>query len=462
MGKFFKISSELQPQQKRVLKKLETTDKLLVYHGLGSGKTLTALKAGEKFKAPMTVIGPASLKGNFKKERRKHKVKGSSKYFSYSKPPASVPERNMLVFDEAHRMGRMESQRSHYPDKYTGSKTLMLTGTPIRNEPAELVPIMRGLDIKMPRDAKKFNEGFVKEIKQNPNIFARVFRGVKPGVIKRGKNLHILENAFKGKVDYQGPSTKGHPKVIKERITTTMSDKQQAAYNTASKGRATMKYKIRHGIAPSKTEARNMNAFLTATRQISNRPGKFNLSATQEDAPKLNRAMSEIQERYKKDKNYKGVTYSAFLEHGVNPMEERLKKTKIPYARFTGETSDKDRKKIIKSFNTGKTKHLLLSGAGGEGLDLKGTKLLQVLEPHWNDPTIQQVKGRVNRYQSHAHLPKGQRNVRIQTFINKPQKTKFFKRQYKGADEYLEMLSTRKTRLNKDFLDTLERASENG
>jgi len=461
MSKFFKTASELQSQQKRVVDKLQKTDRLLVYHGLGSGKTLAALEVGKSLHLPVTIIGPASLKENFRKERLKHKVTGvKSKYYSYSKPPETLPTRDLLVFDEAQRMGRMESQRSNYPDRYKPTKTMFLTGTPIRNEPAELIPLMRGLDIKIPRDKAKFNEGFIDEQKQYPGVFARIFRGVKAGIVRKGKNLQILENAFKGKVDYFAPNLKDYPKIIKERIETVMSPRQQATYNLALKGASNLKYKIKHGLSPSKTEARHINAFLTATRQISNTPGKFNINATNEDAPKLNKAISEIIEHYKKDKNYKGVTYSAFLEHGIDPMEKRLKAIKIPYARFTGQTSDTDRKAIIKDFNSGKIKHLLLSGAGGEGLDLKGTKLLQILEPHWNDPTIEQVKGRVSRYQSHAHLPPKQRQVEIQTFISKPRKTTFFKRQYKGADEYLEMLSKQKADLNQEFLNTLQRASD--
>jgi len=90
MGKFFKQAVDLQPHQKRVLKKLEKADRLLVYHGLGSGKTLTALAAGEDQKMPISVIGPAALKDNFSKEKKKHKIKGKTpEYHTYNKPPTT-------------------------------------------------------------------------------------------------------------------------------------------------------------------------------------------------------------------------------------------------------------------------------------------------------------------------------------------------------------------------------------
>ena len=452
-----------QPHQARVLKKLEKKDHFLLYHSLGSGKTYTALRAGEKFKKPVTVIGPAALKHNFPKERLKHKIKGEGSYYSYNKPPTKNVSKDVVVFDEAHRMGRTESQRSHYPDKIKGKKTLLLSGTPIRNEPAELIPLLRGLNINIGRDKKRFNQAFIQETKQKPGFFARVFKGIKPGTVKRGKNLGVLRKALRGKVDYHAPTKdKNYPSVINERIETTMSKKQQAAYKMVMKEDPDLKYKIRHGIAPSKTESSRMNAFLGAARQVSNRPGKYNLSATEADAPKLNRAMSEISKRHKANKKYRGVTYSTYLGHGVDPMAKRLKRTKIPFGTFTGRQTDLEKADVVKKYNSGKIKHLLISGAGAEGLDLKGTRLLQILEPHWNEPTLKQVKGRVNRFKSHEHLKKQNRNITIQTYINKPRKTRFLRRQHAGTDEYLELLSKNKQNLVNDFTKVLKEVGSDG
>jgi|AntRauTorcE11897_2_1112592.scaffolds.fasta_scaffold00059_48 superfamily II DNA or RNA helicase len=163
--------TELQPHQKRVLKKLEKNDKQLLYWGLGTGKTLAALSIAEKFKAPAKVIGPASLKGNFEEEAKKHKIKSKVDYSSYTKPNARKGKRYpLLIYDEAHRTGRLSSQRSRYPDKFKADKQILLTGTPIRNHPSELIPLLRGLDIDIPRNSKKFNEFFIQEKKVNPGL----------------------------------------------------------------------------------------------------------------------------------------------------------------------------------------------------------------------------------------------------------------------------------------------------
>ena len=61
---------ELQDQQTRVKKKLDRSGGLLVYHGLGSGKTLTAINATQGGKTDVVV--PASLRNNFRKEVSKY------------------------------------------------------------------------------------------------------------------------------------------------------------------------------------------------------------------------------------------------------------------------------------------------------------------------------------------------------------------------------------------------------
>lgn len=454
-----KVAVELQDHQQRVLDKLDAQDALLVYHGLGSGKTLTALSAAAKFKGPLNVVGPASLKFNFEKEKAKHKLSPRVDTYTYNKPPEEVQANALLAFDEAHRMGRLSSKRSHLPDELRGRKTLYLTGTPIRNTPDELIPLMRGLGIDIPRDPKGFSERYITYDTVNPSIMERL-RGVKPGAIARAQNINELKGMLKGKVDYHAPSSEGYPSVNDEDIRVEMTPRQEEAYLMALNEDPSLRYKIQHGMAPSKTESKRLNAFMTATRQISNIPGGYNLSAGLSDAPKLQRAAEEIQKRIDTDPNYRGVTYSNYLGHGIDPMSQLLEARGIPSAQFTGRINAKEKERIVNDYNEGKIKQLLISGAGGEGLDLKGTKLMQLLEPHWNDPQLEQVKGRAIRYQSHAHLPEEERRVDVQRYIATPREHGLiFKERHQGTDEYLRMLSQQKKDLNEQFLGALRESS---
>lgn len=445
---------DLKQHQQRVVDKLKHNDAVLVYHGMGSGKTYTALSAGKQLNQPINVIGPASIKHNFEKEKLKHKVNTPVATYTYNKPPSYV-KGGLTVFDEAHRMGALNTQRSHLVDTLKGNKTLLLTGTPIRNKPSEIIPLMRGLGVNIPRDEKRFDEQFIGHEYQRPGFIDRVFRGIKPGVIPKAKNLDKLKKDLAGKVDYYKPTQEGYPSSSEKDIVVEMSEQQEDAYRMALKQNPTLGYKIKKGIAPSKSESSQMNAFLTATRQISNYPGDYNLSSSIEDAPKIIRASKEIEKRYKSDPLYKGVTYSAYKGHGTEPLAKLLSQKKIPYAQFYGDTKNKDQ--IIKDYNAGKIKHLLISGAGGEGLDLKGTKLMQILEPHWHNPQLDQVKGRAIRYKSHADLPEKDRNVEIQNYIAIPRERGFiFKHRDKGTDEYLKMIAKQKEDLNNQFLSMLK------
>lgn len=452
-------NTQLQPHQVRALKKLQLSDKgILAYHGLGSGKTLTGLAAA-KYNGGASVIGPAALKDNFHKENKKHKVNADVDYSTYSKPDPK--KRNLVIYDEAHRMGRADSKRSKYPNKYPADKTLLLTGTPIRNEPAELAPLLNAVGVRVPTDPKAFNDRYVENIKVTPSLYARFIKGIKPGTVKRGKNLDRLSDKIEGKVDYQPSASDNFPQAIRLTRRVEMSKDQIDAYNMAQKGSPSLAYKIKYGLPPSKSEAGAMNAFLNATRQISNTPHGYQNRTYSELSPKTKAILKDIKKNYSSDPNYKGMTYSNYLDSGVDRLEAPLSKSGIPYAKFTGELNDKQKKQVVQNYNSGKIKHLLVSGAGAEGLDLKGTKLVQIMEPHWNKARIDQVTGRAIRYKSHDHLPEDQRKVKVidyKSTIPGP-KNKILKKFIKpkmSTDQYIAELAETKQRLNDQFLDVLK------
>ena len=112
-------------------------------------------------------------------------------------------------------------------------------------------------------------------------------------------------------------------------------------------------------------------------------------------------------------KNGKTLIYSNWLEYGVNPICRALEKAGISFEKYTGETSKSKRTKMINDFNTEKFQVLIVSSAGGEGLDLKGVRSVVVLDPPWNNSSLQQVIGRAVRYKSHENLPQEDRVVDV-------------------------------------------------
>lgn len=62
-------------------------------------------------------------------------------------------------------------------------------------------------------------------------------------------------------------------------------------------------------------------------------------------------------------------------------------------------------------------KMAMITQSGAEGISLKHVREVHVLEPYWNEIRINQVIGRAVRANSHADLPKDERNVQVYRYI---------------------------------------------
>ena len=181
-------------------------------------------------------------------------------------------------------------------------------------------------------------------------------------------------------------------------------------------------------------------------------------------SPKLTEAFKRLNSLLTKDPKGKALIFSNFIEAGLDPYQAALDKAGIPAASFTGALSDKERKKLVDDYNSDKLRVALLGPSGTEGLSFKGTKLVQLLDPHWNNVRGTQSEGRALRYDSHEHLPPEDRKVKIERYIARtaPGRLKSLLR-YAGfkanpemaTDDYLIAAAARKQELNEKFLGLL-------
>lgn len=464
------------PHQERVADTLTNPDVAgqVAYHGLGSGKTFTSINAAKRLNLPIVAIVPAPLRNNYLKELQAAGFNKPVMVLSYTEALNKVNDPKfrefasnaLVVYDEAHRMGQATSQRSQLPQLLRGKKTLLLTGTPIRNSPEEIAPLINAVAPgSLPATPEEFNKKFIHTREIPPSFFGSLV-GAKPTKEQLPINIPEFAQAVKGKVDYYESADRSafptHDEQVHE---IPMSEKQQATYDFVMGRYPVLAYKIKHGLPVSRAEQNNFQSFMIGPRQVANHPGSFNKSSTDADAPKVQAMADHIEKRFKADKNFRGVVYSNFLESGIQPVGRELLRRGIPHQIFTGEISDKQRKEIVSNYNSGKVPVLLLSGAGAEGLDLKGTKLMQIMEPHWNEELIDQVRGRAIRYKSHAHLPEDERHVEVQRFHSIPRLSMWDKLLGRkrsaalGADEYLRTISSSKRKLNDAFLGALKPVS---
>jgi len=458
------------PHQERVATKFTKNPSagggLIVAHGTGTGKTFTSIYAAHATGKPVVAVVPAALRENYKKELVDSGFTGDAEVISYNEllKRQHDPEfrtrlqDSVVVYDEAHRLGREDSKISSVPKQLPAYKKLLMTGTLFRNHPSEIAPLLSAVSSESSFQSKeKFLDKYITQKKVNPGLLG-MLRGAKPGVEEEPKNLDELRDLLKDVVDFYSNTTANMPAMTEEHINVPMSPRQSAAYNAVLAKQPGFAYKLRHGIPPGKDLAK-YRAFLTGLRQISNSPNEFAAKAVPDDSAKIVRAADEVQKHHDINPNYRGYSYSTFLKSGLLPMQEELKKRGIAAEIFDGTMDDAARKDLVNRYNKGKVKHLLVSSAGSEGLDLKGTRLIQILEPHWNLAKIHQVRARGIRYKSHDHLPEEERNVHVQHFFaDKPQHPVHAflgMRKEITADATIHTLAHKKEELNKRFMNAI-------
>lgn len=457
------------PHQSRVAKSMGTGILgQLVFHGLGSGKTFTAINTADSLKLPLIVIAPASLRENFKKEIKSAGLGGRTTVISYNeavrdsglKSFQGKVSRSLVVYDEVHNAGRTESSRSTLLKVLKPKKVLMLTGTPIRNFPSEMVPIMAGLGIDgAPKSTESFNDMFLDYGDDSviDNIINAIMNSSKDA---KPKNLNSFKKMLKGKVDfYSSLNPKDYPNVKEEVVDVPMDKKHYAAYEQMMNRNPMTKFKVEYGFTPTEKDRSGMMSFLIGPRMASNTPTSVDPSIPYTSSVKVKKMLSDIKKFRKKDDKFKGLVYSNFLDSGIKGVARGLTKANVPHDVFTGEMNDAQKRIAVKRYNEGKSKVILISGAGAEGIDLKGTKLVQVMEPHWNNSRVKQVIGRAARYMSHSHLPKKERKVvvkKYQSTLPKKWYEKLFRLKGRlSADQYIRNLANKKDELNQPFLNAL-------
>ncbi len=473
------VVSKLQPHQRRVVDRIQQDDQpgLVVAHGLGSGKTLTAIAAQDALGMPADVVVPAALQANYKKEIKKHtkgRVPKASVQSMQNVATKKLELKNpMAVVDEAHRMRDPSTATFQTLKKMHAKKRLLLTGSPFYNHPADIAPL---IDLAanrkvLPFDKEEFTRRFISEKKIQPSLFqqaANHFRApenrVNPGTVPTlyQKRAPELREAFSKWVDYHpgNAAAAGFPEVEHRNIKVPMTKEQLRVYDTMmDKAPPWVATKVKRGLPPDKKESQQLNSFLTAARQAANTTSPFVQDKSKVEDPKIQLAFEHLKKTLGSSEKAKAVIYSNFLQAGIDPYKARLDAEKIPYGEFTGEMSKKKRDELVRQYNSGKLRTLFLSSAGGEGLDLKGTRLMQILEPHWNEEKIKQVEGRGARFQSHADLPPEERKLLIENYLSsRPQgvgtklgKLIFGREPDKSVDEYLTNMSENKEKLINEF-----------
>lgn len=471
--------SEPKEHQNRILKKLEENS-VIAAHSMGSGKTLTALLAAEKAQKDnpgkhVTAIVPASLVSNMKDQAREHGVDIDPDRFevtTYDKAVNDVSriakkDHALVIVDEAHKLRNKDTKRSAELEKVLkkSHRSLLLTGTPSYNKPEDIAVLVNkaaGQKI-LPDDAKTFEERYIGRRKVEPGFMAKHVLGVKPGEVTYLKNQGELRDALKKYVDTydaQNTNAEDFPTKTEKVIEVNMSPEQKKIYRFLENDiPAPVRWKIRLGLPLSKKESSDLNAFSTGVRQASNSIAPYVKDADVPASPKQKKMADSIEEHMKADPNYRGFSYSNYIESGLRPLQKELHQRGIRSEIYDGSLSPREKDALVDAYNKGEVRHLLISSSGSEGLNLKGTKLIQVQEPHFNRSKIDQVVARGVRFKSHEHLPENERHVEVEHYHSVMEPgliDKIVGQKTKTIDSYLSNASEQKDKVKNDIMNLVK------
>lgn len=460
----------LQPHQQDVVEQHKKNRRLLLFHGLGTGKSLSSLALAEAAGGPYAAVAPASLRDNYRKELAKFTDGATpAEVLSYTqvgqgKQPGPI---DTLILDEGQRL------RSPVSAQYKGVKALsdraknlaILSATPVVNGPGDLAPLLHLLDSSNSPDPYDFEKRYTERKQVYPGFFASLM-GAKPGVETVLKNKKDLLRRLQGKVNYKAP-LQTDVQVQDKTVDVDMSPQQQSIHKAIWKQLPwLMRWKLQRDFPLSDAEAIKLRSFMTGPRQVGLSTLPFQRSPDAykafQQSGKLQAAMESLKKKLG-DPNAKALVFANFIDAGLKPYGAALEREKIPYGIFHGGLSDQARKQLLADYNSNKLRVLMAGPSGTEGLSTKGTRLIQLLDPHFNETRQQQARGRGLRYDSHTDLPEDERNIDVERYVTRFPRVTGLARLWRKqgpptADEILLAMAKRKQKLNDQFLDVLRQA----
>lgn len=423
---------KLLPHQLNVVEHMRRNRGLVVVHGVGSGKTLTAIASAECMidadpNIKIFIVAPVSLIGNFKKEMVKYGVNPNDHhYYFYSHDSfiikyqrVAFPSNSYLIIDEGHRFrtyisdGKKKKKEEEKTIKQAkvmvrlasqARKVLILTATPVFDKPYDvvnLVAMVKGRDPLTPMEFRK--------LRNDPIAFKKYFSRV---------------------FSFYEPGKEGYPAVNEISVYIPMTAGYYKQYREVESKNGDL------------IDVDNPWAFLMGMRKAT-----IGLNPCQKCDWVNDKMMT----------GERNVIYSAFRTAGVEQLKERADKEGIPYIEITGRTKEEDRTKAVELYNNGTYNNLFITKAGAEGLDLKETDNIIFLEKGYNRALEEQIIGRGARYHSHKD-PNAVVNV-YHLILVKPKKKDAYDKKHASADEKLEFAIIEKDKENRAMLGDIEQVS---
>lgn len=492
----------LKPHQVNSVNKLLAQDgHSLIAHATGTGKTLTSIAgvealhdAGRANRA--LVVVPNGLRDNYAQNVKRftnskvniygafnekdtknvgqpsnamYNVVGYETFNRHKDKLMESIKPDTLIIDEAHRT---RNNHTNTFDKLREASdevhnVIALTGSVVNNEPSDILPLMEIVygDAKNRRYRSNHKRMFNDYHVNNEESFgSRMWRGVTGDNVRPPRHLihqPELTDFLDNRVDYVTHDTMQDylPKRKEITVHVPMTEKQTDLYHYALKevNNPAFVKKIQEDKPVDVRDIAGYYSQLIRARQVSTDPAILSESLrsvpVEERSPKIKRMIQDMKEHLDANPNNKVVVYSNLVNAHLNSMQEALDDRGISYSSFmgSGQMSHKERDKQLENFRKGKSRVILLSSAGGEGLDLPDATMLQMMEGHYNPEKIQQAEARIRRL---GKEKQNDRTVEIRRYVSDPSSTgwrKLFSKNETGIDQWVYNIADRKDGLNTQF-----------
>ena len=444
--------------------------KLLLFHGLGSGKTCSSILAIEAVKNEIDnvfVCTPASLKENFKNELKSEcgkykKIPSNFNVLSHQGFLKESPNlsNSIVVIDEVQNIiSKSGTLYKKYFDilvnkNYKNLHVVLLSATPMFDRPDEIALTLNLLRLPKPLPTLSFYTEFLEKnskIKNENKFFEHIYGYV---------------SAFKG------ISKNAYAKRSDETQICTMSDFQLGSYTNSVKGLIMTNVNYSQAFLSGPRMAANM-VYSNSGFGVKYRPSDkdlyndVKLKNLQTYSTKFYSCIQNLQKQ-----NGLAFVYSNFVKAGgiddfalclkANGYKELTNFDKKQKGLFFGifkTGKDKHNKQLVQYYNNihninGKyCKIILGSPAMKEGISLKNTQFVHLLEPYWNISRTEQIIGRAIRFCSHLQLPPHKREVQVINYVTRISSSRL------TVDQHIMNMANKKFNIIKKFQNLLYRGA---
>lgn len=406
----FKPLVKLHDYQTDVAKFISSpyTKSIIVIHGTGTGKTLTAINACVEIMKGnsniSSVIISTPVVPTFRSDLSKYglnrydsrfNIITHHKFLQQSDDTITrVCKDKILVVDEVHKVKKISgkiAERMILCSKQA-AKIILMTATPIINKLDDLANMLT------------MSTG----TRVNPN-----------DVSSKLVELEINDDRLFSYYE-RDPGDPNYPLVKEHPIGVKMNDNESSIYDEY----------VKRNLANINEAEGYITQYVTS--EVENKQQDFFLAQQNElrrasdighlfDSPKIKWIVKRLVNEKRRT-----LIHSFWIEACLKRIAQVIDKVigkglvdprAFRYDMITGSVTQDNRNRIVNEFNEGELNIVLFSSAGGEGLSFHGVQDVIIVEGAWNYSTVHQAISRAVRLGSHLHLPSEERIVDVYYLI---------------------------------------------